>query len=497
MRKGTFIAALAAALTFTGCSVGPDFIRPEMNVPETFGDKENAAASPEVEKKGVEKDIHSWWEKFQDPQLSQLVLKAIDANPTVQQALETMESARATKRQRFFDFLPRVTGGIDYFKSRNAALARFPGQRAEPFEFDYYQGSFDAAWELDLFGRVRRGYEAAGAQLQAEEASLRDVLISVAAEVARNYLELRGLQQRLEVAKQNEVNQVESFRITNALLEGGQGTELDTSRAESLLETTRATIPILDAQISSSIYALSVLCGKMPNDLKGELAPQKAMPITPAVYKIGSPKELLERRPDIQRAEKQAEVASALVGVALGDLWPKVTFFGEVGVQVAKPGNLNDSDISFYTINPSISWAAFDIGRVLANVDSNEATARAALANYNQVVLSALQEVESLLVMVGSQNQRVNHLAKASAASAKAAGLARERYQAGLVDFLSVLDAERAKLAAEDSLVSSQTELATSTALLYKAIGGGWGYEVTEPAQLMVTNQPSGTQPLT
>jgi multidrug efflux system outer membrane protein len=292
--------------------------------------------------------------------------------------------------------------------------------------------------------------------------------------VARTYFELRGQQTQLAVAERNVINQSDTLKLTQARLDAGRGTELDTKRAQSQLSTTLSTIAPLQADVARSIHRLGVLTGRDPDALTSLLAPAHDLPELPRIAAVGDPATLLRRRPDIRVAERQLAASTALVGVAVGDYFPKVTFTGSFTYAAASPGNLGSSPSRGYVIGPGITWAAFDLGRVQAQVAQAHARDDVALATYEQTVLKALEETENALVTHARSRDSLTHVADAAEASAVAARLARTRYEGGYVDFLEVLDAERTQLEAEDRLAQSRTDTATSLIAVYKALGGGW-----------------------
>jgi len=343
-----------------------------------------------------------------------------------------------------------------------------------PFDIRYYQAGFDAFWELDFFGRVRRGVEAQHAAAQSAEATLRDAQVSVTAELARTYFELRGSQTQLAVAQRNVDNQRETLKLTQARLDAGRGTELDTARAAAQLSGTLTTIGPLEAAIARSIHRLAVLTGRQPNELNGVLAPARELPELPRLAAVGDPAGLLRRRPDIRIAERQLAASTARVGVAIGDLFPKVTFSGSFAYAGVEPARLGEAASRGYVIAPGISWAAFDLGRVKAQVAGSRAQADAALAAYEQTVLRALEETENALVTHARTRDSLEHAAEAAEQSLTAARIARARYEGGTADFLEVLDAERTQLSAEDQLARSRTDAVTTLIAVYKALGGAW-----------------------
>jgi multidrug efflux system outer membrane protein len=417
--------------------------------------------------------VQQYWQSFADPLLSYLVDEALTHNKDLAVAAANLQAARAARRLAGFDLYPTVTFAGGYSKSLEYAQ-ELPGFDMQERQLDTAQAGFDALWELDLFGRVRRNREAARGDLGASVATLRDARVSVIAEVARNYFILRGLQDQLALTERNADNQLSSLKLTRNRLEAGRGNELDTARAEAQWQTTLASIPTLQATIATTTYRLSVLTGRQPNALTERLGAQAAPIELPAVNSIGSPEVLLRRRPDVRVAERRLAAATARIGVAAGDLFPKVTFVGEVGYAAPTFGVLGDSPSRFYSFGPSISWAAFDLGRVRARISSAEAQTDAALAAYEGAVLGALEDTEDSLITYGRAQSRRESLKIAAAASDKAADLARKRFEGGLIDFLEVLDAERTALSAELLLSQSRTDAATSLVAVYKALGAGW-----------------------
>jgi outer membrane protein, multidrug efflux system len=457
------LAAVAAALA--GCAVGPNYVKPATPVARQFAGTQQGPYS------GADAAQAQYWKQFGDPTLDQLVDEALAANHDLRIALGSLVEARAERRAAKLDLLPTVTASGGYTAERLSAAESLFNQ---PVDARYYDVGFDAFWELDLFGRVRRNVEAQTAQVQGAAASLHDAQVSVTAEVARSYFELRGEQTQLDVARRNVDNQRETLAFTRAQLDAGRATEFDTSRAQSQLSTTLATIGPLEASVARSIHRLAVLTGREPNALNELLQPPRELPQLPELTAVGDPAGLLRRRPDIRVAERQLAASTALVGVAIGDLFPKVTFTGSFSYSAAAGSPLGGEPTHGYVIGPGISWAAFDLGRVKAEVEGNRARADIALASYEQTVLRALEDTEDALVTHARTRDSLRDAADAAEASRTAARIARTRYEGGLVDFLDVLDAERTQLEAENHLAQSRTDAATSLIAVYKALGGGW-----------------------
>jgi outer membrane protein, multidrug efflux system len=456
------LATLAAALT--GCAVGPNYVQPATAVePQFAGASQGPYSGSDAQ--------GSFWTQFSDPTLDRLIDQALAANHDLRIALGNLMEARAQRHEAQFDLAPTVTASGGYTKQRFPAVDSPTG---EPLTEGFYDAGFDAFWELDFFGGVRRNIEARSAQVQGAEAGLRDAQVSVTAEVARSYFELRGEQARFAVAWRNVENQRATLQLTQARLEAGRSTELDTARAQAQLSATLSTLGPLEAAIARSIHRLGVLTGQQPDALRELLTPTRALPELPQLTAVGDPAALLRRRPDVRVAERELAASTALVGVAIADLFPKVTFTGNFSYVAAEPGQLGSSASRGYTIAPGITWAAFDLGRVRAEVAGSRAHADVALAGYEQRVLRALEETENALITHARTRDSLSDAAAAAAASQTAARIARTRYEGGMVDFLDVLDAERTQLADEDRLAQSRTDAATSLVAVYKALGGGW-----------------------
>lgn len=459
------VAASGVAVFLASCAVGPDYVQPETAVGSQFTNASIAGVT--------EAEVRAdFWAVFGEPTLNNLVQAALQTNKDLDAARANLRASRAARRLAGFDSYPTVTASVDVFHRRLSEheLAGAPVRR----ENNDASAGFDASWELDFFGRVRHSREAAAAQEQVAVAQLRDAQVTVTAEVARNYFVLRGLQEQLAVAIRNAENQQQTLGLTQARLDAGRGTELDRSRAEAQLKTTLASIPLLRASMQTTVYRLSVLTGQLPTALSAQLMPSRPLPALPELNSIGKPEDLLRRRPDIRRAERNLAASTARVGIAIADLFPRITFIGVAGYSAPNFSDLGNPGTDRVIYGPSISWAAFDLGRVRARIDIAEAQTQAALAAYESTVLTALEETEGALASYGYAQSRRATLEDAAAASSKAAGLARQRFEGGLTDFLNVLDAERDALSAQDSLAQSRTQTATSLIAVYKALGGGW-----------------------
>jgi multidrug efflux system outer membrane protein len=456
---------LAALTLLAGCEVGRNYHQPETALDQHFTG---------AQEKGLQENeaVERYWTGFNDEILNSLVDDAIAHNNDLIAAEANLRAARAARRLAGFDLFPTVTAAAGYTHQLEAQQ-QLPGVDQDDREFNTADAGFQGLWELDLFGRVRRNVEAARADVGVASATLQDARVSVIAEVVRDYFVLRGLQDQIELTRRNADSQFASLKLTQVRLEAGRGNELDTARAEAQWQTTLSSIPTLETSIATTIYRLSVLCGHQPSALSARLA-ARPMPDLPPLNSIGTPEQLLRRRPDIRVAERRLAGATARIGVATGDLFPKVTLVGSIGYLAPTFGEFGQRDAEFFSAGPSVTWAAFDLGRVRARIGSAKAQTDAALANYQSAVLNALEDTEGALISYGRSQLHRDALQLAAAASDKASDLARRRFQGGLIDFLEVLDAERTALSADLLLSQSRTDSATSLVAVYKALGAGW-----------------------
>lgn len=473
---------LGASAWLSGCViVGPDYKTPEIAAPASFVGAN--PSDPTIKSGGA--IVDGWWENFSDPQLSILIERAVRSNNDLEGALSRVNQARALRREAFLDLFPTVTSAGTYTKT-HVPTSTFAGSAFQTgrnyINNEYYSAGFDAFWELDLFGRVRRGVEARDAESAASIADLQDAIRIVVSEVARNYFLLRGAQQQIGVARENAKTQEQVVKIAQALFKGGQSTEFDVVRAKAQLSNTLATVPTLQSGSQAAIYRIAVLCGQQPEELVPELSEPKPMPTYIGPITLGDPAGLLKRRPDIRAAERRLAAATANIGVATGDLFPKLTFNGSISFQSPTFSDIGSNNSDAYRMTPTLSWPAFNIGRVLAGVDQAKAARDGAFAQFEQSILLALEDTESALAEFGASRDRRDLLADSVQQSGRAVQIARTQYENGLVDLLPVLDAQRVALASQLELTQSQTTLLTSLVALFKALGGGWDEAVVEEA---------------
>jgi multidrug efflux system outer membrane protein len=408
-----------------------------------------------------------------DTTLTKLLKQASRQNLDLRTAEARVRGARAARSEAALDFAPTVTFAGGYTRQRLSS-ASFPiGSGSFPDQ-NIWDGGFDASWELDLFGRVRHNVQAQGAFVAVNQEDLRNLEVSLTAELARSYFDLRGAQEQLQVAHRNAQNQQRTLQLTRERLEAGRGTAFDTERAQAQLSLTLASIPALEARVRQAEYQIAVLTGRPPTAIAGELDAVAPLPVFPASVAVASPDSVIRRRPDVSAAERQLALERALVGAAKADYLPRLGVGGSAGYTSEAFDALGDHGTFRYAVGPVITWPALNLGRVKARVDQSRAREAEARAQYDQTVLLAMQDVESSLVRYRTSRSRVEQIQAAASASERAAELARLRFTGGVTDFLQVLDAERTQLEAQDQLAQARTEAATAYASLYKALGGIW-----------------------
>jgi len=464
----SIIAIFLCAVTLSGCSVFREYTPPENPV---GAEQADLAASDAARYKAVQEPVASWWQQFDDPQLVTLVEAALDTNLDVRIALANLGEARAMAREAGFDRFPTVTGNAAYFRLLNSRETS-SGNAVER-EDNSYAAGFDALWELDLFGRVSQRITAQKALADVALADVRQTYVTVTAEVARIYIELRGAQYRLDIAERNAGNQSGTYDLTQKLFDGGRATALDVSRAITQRDLARSRIPPLQAEVAAAIRRLSVLTGQVPDALHEVLAGKKILPSLPVTVAVGHAEDLLRRRPDIHMAERQLAASVARYNVAATDLFPTVSILGSIGFSATDLGSFGASALTG-SLGPSIHWRAFDLGRVRAQMAQADARSMAALAGYEKTVLEALEETQTALNNFSREEERRATLQQAARSARHAAQLAKQRYEQGMDAFLDVLDAERTQLQTEDALAASETSAALDLIAIYKALGGGW-----------------------
>ncbi len=405
-----------------------------------------------------------------DPELTRLVERAVKGNLTLKDAQSRLREARALRGISKAGLFPNIDAGASVTKTRSSenGVARTDGK--------LYAAGFDASWELDIFGGIRRGVEAAQANLEATRADLHNVLVSLLAEVALNYIDVRTYQARLSAAHANIKTQQETYELNRSRYEAGISDALAVQQALYNLERSRSEIPALQIGLEAAKNRLAVLLGENPGALHQELETIKPIPVPSITVAVGVPAETLRNRPDIRRAERNLAAQSARIGVAMADLYPKLQLFGSIGLEAVSSEDFLKWSSRTWSFGPNISWNVFDAGAVRQNIKVQTARQEQALVQYESAVLNAQEEVENILVAFAKEQRRRESLARATEAARQADLLARDRYRAGLVDFNNVLSAQRSLLSFQDQLVQSDGAVTTNLVRLYKALGGGWQY---------------------
>ena len=471
---------LWALLTLTGCTVGPDYHRPEMDLPAHWseplaGGETNSAAQ-----------VAAWWKAFSDPELDSLIERAAQSSLDLRGARARVREARAQRAVVSSSWWPSANASVGYNRNRMSGNSFIPLPAGTPLDYNWYQAGFDASWELDIFGGTRRAVEAANASIAAAEFSQRDVLVTVLAEVARYYTQARGAQQQLAIAQRNIAAQTNSLQLTQDRYRAGLANELDVHQASALVSSTEAEVPTFETELRTAIHRLSVLLGQPPGALLAELSKPAPIPAPPPLVPVGLPSELLLRRPDIRRAERELAAATARIGVAKAELFPKFSLTGTGGLESVSASEWFTPDSRFWTIGPTLTWRIFDAGRIRANVRVQNARQEQLLATYEQTVLNAFEDVENALTAYAKEQVRFRSLQRSVDSERSALTLSQDLYKNGLVDFLRVLESERALYHAEDALIRSRRTVSEDLIALYKALGGGW----TAPTQESIVPKP-------
>ncbi|MFV3306702.1 efflux transporter outer membrane subunit [Pseudomonas sp. NY15181] len=461
MKLKLFAPALLA-LALSACMVGPDYQKPD-TAPARL---DSNAQAKDYDRTRYE---DAWWKQFDDPVLIQLVDQVLKENRELRVAYDRVLASRAIRDDVANDRFPTVTSRA----SAQIGKGQVPGQTDDRVNQERYDLGLDMIWEVDLFGRVRRELESSDALSDAALADLQQLQVSLIAELADAYGQLRGAQLRESIAKSNLENQRESRDLTIQLRDAGVGNELDVQRAEARLAATEASVPQLQAEEVRQKNRIATLLGQRPDALSVDLSP-KQLPAIAKALPIGDPGELLRRRPDIAAAERRLASATADVGVATADLFPKVSLGGFLGFTAGRGSQIGSAAANAWGVAPSITWAAFDLGSVRARLRASKADADAALATYEQQVLLALEESSNAFSDYGKRQQRLVSLVRQSEASRNAAQQAGQQYREGTVDFLNLLDAEREQLAAEDAQALAEVDVYRGIVAIYKALGGGW-----------------------
>ena len=462
--------AVILLLISTGCRVGPDYKKPDVNMPVEF-----VSTLPNVEV-GISGDLSMWWKNLDDPVLDSLVDKVMQGNLDLKVAGDRIAQAQAVRSIISSSDKPAIDvegSAMRESYSLNSLFGPFlPNRRNND-----YIGAFDASWELDLFGRTARSVEAAEADIDAEKENRRAVMVAMSAGVAKQYILLRQLQKQIEVANNNIQIQQSTLDVVKHRFEAGMVNELVLQQAEAQLEVTLAVLPKLDTALKQAIHRIGILTGQEPRALEKQLMVNGEIPAIKPMIPIGLPSELLTRRPDIRQAERNLAAATANIGVATADLFPRFSLTGALGQESTNTGSFADSESRTWSLASGFSWPVLDWGKIRANIRLQDAKQQQALNIYTKTILIALEDVENALVAYGNEQQRLRFLEAGTEANRKSVEMATQRYQKGLVDFLNVLDAQRQLYQSEDAMIVSRGQLALSLIALYESLGGGWNMQ--------------------
>src|SRR5438128_9749946 len=467
-------AILLAFVALYGCASAPGYRSSSVQPPASFREDPHPL-SPSPSGRGGTTDGAAvsldYWERLGDTTLSRLISEVLRGNLDVRAAQARVSAARSDRIRSVLDLTPSATVSAGYARQRLSS-ASFPGASGILPDQNVWDTGVNASWDLDLFGGIRHTVQVRGALADVAQEDLRDVQVTLTAELARAYFEMRGAQEQLQVARQNADNQRRTFELTRQRLDAGRGSEFDTERAQAQLSSTLASIPAREAQVAAAQYRIGTLVGRSPSEVAREFEQPKQLPPLPEVTSIGAPEAVVRYRPDVAAAERLAAAQGALVGAAKASYLPRLTIGASAGYAAPEFNAVGNQGTLRYAVGPVLTWPALNLGRVKAEVDAAQAREDDARAEYSRVVLAALEDMETSLARYRAARLQVEQLQEASAASAPAAGLARLRCREGVTDFLQVLDAERTELEAQDRLAQGRIDAATAYAALYKAVGG-------------------------
>jgi NodT family efflux transporter outer membrane factor (OMF) lipoprotein len=480
LMTGRMLGLLMGAAALGACAVGPNYHAPRTSTPESFvaaapsapGASAATPATPSI-------DLAQWWRALHDPELDSLIERAIRGNPDIEIALTRLQEARTQLSGATSTILPQVGagGGAAHGTGSDLARGRAPqtlvsAENTAGLARVEQIAGFDAGWEIDLFGKYRREIEAAKYDAQAAAWTRNAVLISVVADVARAYVDLRGLQLRLAITRQDAVSAQQFRDLVQTRYDRGLTNELDVTLANRELATLQAAVAPLLAQINATEYSIAVLLGQYPEELSAELTKPGVIPALPQAVEPGLPLDLLKRRPDIQEAERQLAAATARIGVATANLFPRLAITAGAGAQSATVGNAPSSHI--WSVGPALYWPLLDFGALDALVSVADLQTHERLVSYQRTVFAAVRDADTAIGTFAAEQDRLTHLDDAMVASARAVSLASQRYDRGLTDFLNVVDAERQEYALESEYAATQQSAAEAFVALYRALGGGW-----------------------
>jgi len=465
------LACLIPIFLLIGCSVGPDYEEPDLTTPDAWTSAVEDELSPAVPA------LESWWTVFGDTTLTNLIAEADTSNLNLAVAVGRLQEARAATGVAKGAQWPSLDAYGDYGRTQLSEQSP-PGNTTGGGPNDLWQFGFDATWEIDVFGKNRRSIEAATATWQASVEDYRDVLVTLYAEVAANYINVRTLQARIDYAEANAEALKATMNLTRDRYEAGLTSLLDVTRAESNWANTMASIPNLESQLHAAMNRLAVLLGQAPGSLHQRLHETRPLPTPPRDLLVGLPNDLLRRRPDVRRAERELAAQTARVGVATADLYPSFSIRGLLGLESTEWSNLGPaSESNTWSLVPGFRWNLFNGGATRSRIEIEEARTNQLLAAYEIAVLTALEDVENAMMALDRERLRRDRLRQAVAASETSVNLVHTQYISGLTDFQNYLDAQRTLVDEQDNLASSEGQVVQNLIALNKALGGGWSPE--------------------
>lgn len=469
LRYIALLFLICGVMAITSCAaVGPNYIPPDTSVSAAWHTRlKDGLTTDKIEPQ----TLASWWSALNDPELSGLMERAVSGNLNLKKAQARIREARARRGIATASLFPAFDAAGSVTRSYTS---KDSGTIKTSETSDLYKGGFDAGWEIDIFGGARRSIEASQADMEASKEDLRDVLVSLLAELAVNYIDLRTFQSRLSIAEDNLKTQNETYQLTLWRYQAGLSDELSVQQALYNIENTRSQLPSLRTGKEEALNRIAVLLGEQPGKVHSLLEQHMSIPAIPLNLTIGVPADVLRNRPDVRRAERELAAQSARIGVAAADLYPKLTLNGSIGIETLKVSSLPAAQTSSLSLGPAITWAIFKAGAIRQNIHVQSALHEQALIKYEAAILSALEDVENALVAYAEEQNRRNDLQKAAQAAQRAVELAKFKYQGGLTDFNNVLEAERSLLTFQDQLAQSNGTVISNLIRLYKALGGGW-----------------------
>jgi NodT family efflux transporter outer membrane factor (OMF) lipoprotein len=464
--------ALISLCLMAGCMVGPRYEEPQIPFAPEFAESE--------EESGAEIDLRSWWTQFEDPILNQMIEEAIEKNYDLRISAEKIEEVRAKYNLASANLWPEIdlNGSI----TRNKITQNICGGGALvcPPVQNLFQIGFDASWELDFFGRLRSLKEAAYDELQASQENMRDVYVTLLAELTRSYADYRSFQKKISLTQRQIQVEKDLLYLSDVRFQAGLKSEIEPLQTKALLDSLEATLPPLEAAKNQSLYAMAVLVGRQPEDIPESWRGEGDIPEAEGKIPVGLPSDLLRRRPDIRQAERLLAAATAQVGATIALLFPSFSLTGSFGYESNQAGTfLFPQKSKVWSVGPSVFWPVIDFGRIRAQIDFTKAVQRETLLNYEKIVLDALQEVEDALVAYFQEEKRREYLKMQVEDLGKSFALTADLYQAGLVSFTNFLDAEQQVLFAEQTWLSSEQTLSQNLMAVYKSLGGDWPCSTT------------------